>query len=337
MTAATVTTREQRAAQNQTGLMDHNHQDPYGLVGSKLDTTDAMLALKRADLDWTVETVTALADTAGQPQVVPDTYVTVRRERNGRQTPLAAVGNKYHPLQNETVFRLLQDLADETGATFETGGHTHGSKRTFVKMLLPDTVTIPGAGGGTGDPVQQSLVAFNSHDGSGKLIIVPTSIRLFCTNQFPALKGSEVKFTARHTTGALDVSLETIRGSLGLMTKGLARVQEIGRELATRPMELDEFDQFLMTLDPQSNREAPANLQLKSAITRADQTRAIFRNSPNLENVRGTQWAALQAVIEWQDWEAKGNNALRTVVRSPSAEAFKTRALELLLPGASKL
>lgn len=331
-----MTTTAQRAAQNQTGLMDHNRQDPYGLVGSVLDTTDARLAAKRADLDWTVETVTALADTAGAPKVVPDTYVTVRTEPGGKQTPLAAVGNKYHPLQNGTVFNLLQDIVDSSGAVFHTGGHTHGSKRTFVKMLLPDTATIPGTGGG-GDPIQQSLVAFNSHDGSGKLIIVPTATRLFCTNQFPALKGSEVKFTAKHTTGALDVGLDVIRESLGVMLRSLDAVKEIGAVLADRPMSTDEFDAFLTALDPQSDRGLPENLQLKSAITRRDQTRALFLHAPNLDNVRGTQWAALQAVIEWQDWSAKGDNALRTVVRSPSAEAFKSRALELLLPGASSL
>lgn len=310
-------------------MMHDRRHDPYGLVGTKMSTSDAREAMRLADLDWTVETVTVMADLAPQPKVINNAYATVRTDPTGTQTPLAVVGNQYHPLQNETVFDLLQNVVDDSGATFTAAGHTHGGRRTFAKMALPQGLMVGGM-----DPLETSIVAFNSHDGSGMLTLVPTTIRLACTNQFPALRNSAVKFKARHTTGALSVGLDQIRRSLNVMFTAIHEVEEIGNELASRPFSDAEFDAFLLSLDAKADPTLPKDLQLKSSITRADQMRAVFRNAPNLEQVRHTEWAALQAVIEVMDWNAKGNKAERMVVRSPSSEAVKTRALGLLLPAA---
>lgn len=306
-------------------IMHHDRHDPYGLKGTKLSTSNAAVAMKLADLDWHVTTVTTLADTVPMPLPVPRSYTTVRNDPNGKQTPLSTVGNTYHPLQNNTVFELLQQIVDDSGATFTAAGHTHGGRRTFVKMALPEGLKIGGL-----DPVETSLVAFNSHDGSGMLTIVPTAIRLFCTNQFPALKNSEVKFKARHTTGALNVGLDQIRTSLDLMFTSLDEFSQAAEVLVNTPFSTTDFDRLMVELEPRANRNAPASLQLKSAITRADAMRATFLHAPNLDNVRGTAWSALQAVIEVMDWNAKGDNAERMVTRSPASEAVKSRAFALL-------
>ncbi len=74
--------------------------------------------------------------------------------------------------------------------------------------------------------------------------------------------------------------------------------------------------------------ESPTSLAQRAALI------DIFTGAENLENVRGTRWAGLQAIIEGQDWglQRKVSNELRMVERVGSAETVKATAVKLLLP-----
>src|SRR4029077_159536 len=183
-------------------IMDHDRRNPYGVTGTKLaNTTDAAEALRLGGLDWNVTLApvqsTVMDDTGVTTVDFPDKQATIRHNADGTKAPLGIVGNTYHPIQNAWTVDLLQQLADSSNAPFTAVGATHNGNRTFVQMLMPQGVLIGGL-----DALDLSLTVFNSHDGSTKLVGVPTLTRIFCTNQFPSLRRSETQFSIRHTEGA---------------------------------------------------------------------------------------------------------------------------------------
>jgi len=322
-------------------IMDHDRRNPYGVTGTKLaDVTDATEALRLGGLDWTVtkEQLQSVVRTpveitedgvTGGLVTMPfeDKFATVRNNPDGTRANLGVVGNQYVPIQNAWTAELLQTVADSTAGRFQAVGATHNGAKTFVQMSLPEGVTIGGR-----DGIDVGIVIFNSHDSSTQCVGIPTATRIFCTNQFPSLKKTESKFSIRHTSGSIARwDVEEIRRSISLTFAYAKEIETIGNHLVAQPMSRDEFAKFVdellpATIDKRTNQERPAS------AARRLQLKTIFNGSENLENVRNTEWAALQAVIELEDWfkaPSKGQTHESRMV-DHLGDPFKLKALSLL-------
>ena len=139
-------------------------------------------------------------------------YATVRDNPfTGRAEALGVVGAGYEPLQNEDHAEFLNNLADQSGAVFDTAGSLRGGRQVFITMQLPDSLTI----GGT-DAVDLNIAALNSHDGSGAFRILVTPVRVVCANtQAAALAAHASSFSIRHTRNA-KAAVAAARDALGL-------------------------------------------------------------------------------------------------------------------------
>jgi len=322
-------------------IMDHDRRNPYGVTGTKLaNVSSAEEALRLGGLDWTV-TKEALQSVVRTPVEITedgvtgglvtlpfeDKFATVRNNPDGTKANLGVVGNTYHPIQNAWTAELLQTVADTTDGVFKAVGATHNGARTFVQMGLPEGVTIGGR-----DGVDVGIVIFNSHDGSGQCTGIPTATRIFCTNQFPSLKKTETKFAIRHSAGSIARwDVEQIRRAIGLTFTYAREIEAIGNYLVEQPMNAAEFTAFMDKLLPASITKKTGKERPTSIANRL-QLKSIFTGAENLENVRGTQWAALQAVIEWEDWyhlPVKGHTHESRVV-DHAGDPFKHKALALL-------
>ncbi|AWN03711.1 hypothetical protein PBI_JACE_91 [Gordonia phage Jace] len=303
-------------------------------------------ALKESHLaGWNVRKIPLLAQvpaeitengvTEGGMLDVPNHFATVRTNPiNGGTDYLGVVGNTYTPFQNEASCDLLNALADESGAHFETAGALKGGRETFVTMKLPDSLELQGHNGN--DTIDWYIAALNSHDGTSSFRFLVTPIRIVCANtQSAALRSAKASFKIRHTINATNVIREA-REALGLTFKYMEEFESAAAAMIAEQMDRDRMQKFADQLtrveDAASQRGRNQRQQQSNDIVK------LFTMSETNENARETTWGAFNAVTEYVDHYmpvAKGSTnpaadrALRTLT-SATATDLKLRAFELL-------
>jgi phage/plasmid-like protein (TIGR03299 family) len=281
---------------------------------------DAATALKEAHLSgWNVRkeairTASGLV-IPGQWGVIYDNPVSGQTEVIGaRAGKGGVVGDIYSPIQNEEHTGILDALVGESGAWYHAAGQHHGGRDVFLCMELPEHISVQGV-----DDIKVYLTAMNNHSGDAAFRLLVNPVRMRCTNmQAAMIRGAKRKFTIRHTTNARQ-NLEEARQALGLTFKYLEGFEAEAEKLLDQAYTEAEFDKLAKQLmgDPE---EATSKRNATSIQTAIDGLRWSFLESPTNEVIRGTKWAAYQAVTEYADWmfPVRGDNkselrALRTV------------------------
>ena len=106
-----------------------------------------------------------------------------------------------------------------------------------------------------------------------------------------ALRGARQQWQVKHVAN-IGQRLHEAREALQLTFRYAGEFEELANELAAQSFSEEEFNRFLEELLPQRPRTEDV----------ASQIRQLFVESPTLENVRGTKWAALNAVGEYYSW-----------------------------------
>jgi phage/plasmid-like protein (TIGR03299 family) len=291
-------------------------------------------ALKKAHLaDWNVRK--ELVQTASG-LLLPNTYALIRDNpyvdgqidaltENGR-----TVGNQYVPIQNEAHCDLLNALVDEGGAHFETAGSIRNGKEVFVTLKLPETMKIGGV-----DEVETYIAAINNHEGTAAFKLITTPTRIVCANtQAAALKNARSSFNIRHTVNG-PKAIQEAREALGLTFKYIDDFQAEAEKMIQQTMTEAKFMEIVDQLVGKPDLTKPDARSTKSLVKVRDDMLWSFLESDTNDNIRGTNWAAYQAVTEFADWmypvrgEDKGTKrALRTV--TGGNDDLKTKAFSLL-------
>lgn len=302
------------------------------------ETFDAAQAMEHAKLgSWNVrkealQTVPVIDEHGVTPSLpVPDQFATVRTNPvTGGTDVLGVVGAGYTPIQNEAHAALLDSVVDESGARFETAGSLRGGRSVFLSMKLPTTMQVGGI-----DPVDLYLIALNSHDGTSAFRLMVAPVRVVCANtQALAIRRAQSTFSIRHTSGAHG-HIAQARAALGLTFKYAEAFQAEADRLIAQSITDDQFSDIIGKL-----WDAPTSTSARSRTISENRTgtlRQLFRASETNEAIRGTRWAAYQAVTEYTDHFApigdKGNPTLARAERvagSGTVTALKTKAFELI-------
>lgn len=295
--------------------------------------------LTRANLaDWNVRKVAVGAVTdpdTGQPVTADEDFLIVRTNPvTGQPERLGMVGKDYKIVQNEEVADFLQTLVDESGAVFDTGGSLNGGRRVFVTMKLPEPLMVGGF-----DQVDLYLAAFSRHDGWGSFTTVATPVRVVCANtERAALRNYASIFKVRHT-GHIAGRIAEAREALKLTWRHGQAFAEQAEQLLRTPMDVKEFREFTGRLLP-----LPADakeLTRRNHETAMRELEWLFTAAPTNENIRGTRWAAYNAVTERLDHrspvigrrEADLVRAERSLLDDHPHSKIKARAFELLTTG----
>lgn len=301
---------------------------------------DAAQAMEHAKLGgWNVrkealQTTVLTADGVSTLDV-PEQFASVRTNPvTGRPDVLGVVGRGYTPIQNEEHAALLDRLVDESGAHFETAGSLRGGRGVFLSMKLPKTMQVGGV-----DPVDLYLIALNSHDGTSAFRLLVSPVRVVCANtQAMALSRAQSTFSIRHTSGASG-QIEQARQALGLSFKYAEKFQaqaDVMIEQAMTDQQFRELIDAVWSTEQPTNAAKPSKRSETIATNRRAVLVDLWRNSPTAEAIRGTRWAAYQAVTEYTDHYApvadKANaRAARAerAISSANVAAVKARAFEL--------
>lgn len=267
---------------------------------------------------------------------VPDQFATVRTNPvTGAPEVLGVVGNGYKPIQNEEHADLLNALVDESGAHFETAGSLKGGRQVFLTMKVPATINVGGR-----DAVDLYLVALNSHDGSSAFRLLVSPVRVVCANtQAAAIRSARSSYSIRHTAGAAGYVAEA-RNALGLTFTFAEAFQAQADAMIAEQITRDEFDALIGAV---WTSEAADSGSKRARTIQADRNRELRRlmwTADTNENIRGTRWAAYQAVTEYLDHTAPVAKTVRAgaaasvraerALTSSTVEAVKVRAFDLL-------
>jgi len=201
----------------------------HGLGTVVSSAPNPFAALRIAGMEWDVlesETITGTFN-VGAEQIKVGTDQSKMLVRSDDYTVLGTVGADYQPIQNSTLAELayaFRKAGEDTGVQVESAGSIRGGRKVWMLLRAPSIDMT-----GTGDEAVPYLMLGNSHDGTMALRILPTSIRVVCSNTFHAALRSSAGWSLRHTLNIAD-RVELLVGDL---RRWQAKIEE-GRELATR-------------------------------------------------------------------------------------------------------
>lgn len=269
-------------------------------------------ALELAQLSgWDVrkEPLTIMVD--GEQFTLPDQFVNTRvSPHTNEREPLAIVGNRYKPVQNEEVFALGDGLLDMGGAQVDTAGALDGGCTVFGTFLLPDSIVIDEQG--IADRVDRYLLVASSHDGTMQTTAGITNVRVVCQNTLTiSLKGMTNKYKVRHTKNA-ESSLIEARNTLKMAYEYNEQFEAEAKSLFETPADSNTFDSIIEAAfgerpddDIVATDDGDTKNKAQSRQTRWDNRRDVLheiRRGETVKGIRDTAWGAFNAIEEYFDY-----------------------------------
>ena len=275
--------------------------------------------LKAAGLDWKVELVPVTTRWKGKGIEVPGRKAVVRQDTGA---VLADVSDDYAVYQNAQLFKFLDGLAGRQKSLYHTAGALGEGEKVWALLKLPQTAEIV-----KGDALGNYLLGANAFDGSFKLRIKRTRIRVVCQNTLNQALGDRADEYSQVHAGDMEgrMSIEEARRILGMAEKDFAEFVEVGKALAHKNMTETQLKAFVEKLFPYPALPAPKPMLALPAPTatpvpdfrfidkKRDKVRELVEAGMGnaLKGVRGTRWAALNGAVEYADY-LQGSDRKRT-------------------------
>jgi phage/plasmid-like protein (TIGR03299 family) len=187
------------------------------------------------------------------------------------------------------------------------------------------------------DVVQKYILLSNSHDGTMAVRVGFTPIRVVCANTLAMAHGDSASklIRIRHTAKAV-ASLEALRDVMNLANQQFEATAEQYRKLATCDINSADlakyvcrvFSPTLADSDDEDVMKKAESSRVLASVTK------LFENGRgnDLPGVRGTMWAAYNAVTEYMAYERGGDRDVRLDrLWFQSGVTTNRRALDLAL------
>jgi phage/plasmid-like protein (TIGR03299 family) len=258
---------------------------------------DSAEAIQLAGLDWEVQPWPLLAYEPGpatderRTQKVAGAVANVRTDTGA---VLGVVSAGYRVFQNREAFDFMDELVGEQLAMYETAGALKGGRRVWMLARVPKEYRV-----GQDDLVRPYVLLTNSHDGSMALRMIPTTVRVVCQNTLSlALRraGSEGVVITHHES--LQARVREAREKLGLLTKRFDRFGAEIQALVRQPLSSTELAGYFDGLIPVESEKARQKVR-DAWLTN------WYGERNNLPGIRGSAWAAYNAVSEWADHQRR--------------------------------
>jgi phage/plasmid-like protein (TIGR03299 family) len=259
-------------------------------------------AICEAGLDWSVEKRQLFADNGSGNMLipVPGNHAVVR---TSDASVLGIVGDQYDPIQNRTAFNFFDSFIQTGQVKYDTAGSLHKGRNIWIMAKLEGMMRVGGK-----DEVAKYLLLHNSHDGSKKLSVMLTPIRVVCNNTLQAALKSQTaqnSLKLKHT--------RTVNARLDAAAQALAEYNnqfEVALEsydfLASRQCTAALLEQYLDLIFPlPKEREGGRNRAIHEIV------KDLF-GGKMLGGSDGSFWSAYNAVTEYSDhWSANKNSDTR--------------------------
>jgi len=262
----------------------------------KLTSEEAIVA---AGLNWNVQSKPLyLADGTLAPSNA------IVREDNNKI--LGVVSDKYTPLQNSEAFKFFDPFIDSGEAQFETAGSLRDGKRIWaLAKINKDPLVIAG-----NDIVEKHILLSNSHDGTMAVRVGFTPIRVVCNNTLSMAlqKGTSQLIRLKHT-GNLHENLERVGEIMNLANQQFEATADQYRFLANKTVSSADLERFvkLVFTGPKYELLEKEGLKVNQQIIAKIIPLFEKGRGNDMREIKGTAWAAYNAVNEYLQYE-RGNN-----------------------------
>lgn len=219
---------------------------------------------------------------------------------------LGQVTERYNVFSNEETFEFADNLVNGTDVeliselkpSWETAGSIDEGRRIFGSLALEREIVIDE--NGAADTVKVYLLVTNSHDGSTKLTILVTPVRVVCQNTLNfALKGAHQSFKVKHTN-SMKGRIEEARNALGLTDKYIKAFEKVAVNLHSQKVTDQKFFEIVKGVfgdEPEENIKGSQTKWQKNI----DNAMGLWRGETQA-NIAGTGWAAVNALTELKQW-----------------------------------
>ena len=310
----------------------HGNVPWHGLGNESESLMTTNQALERAGLDWPVQMgETFIRTHTGEELLMHNTYGSYRRidyrdPETGELTgesgyiPLSANGytatGAYQPIQNQQLFGFIDDLVQEQDAIVETCGALHNGNEVWVMARLPGHIKI---GGSDRDTLAPYLLITTRHDGAGAVKILPTTVRVVCSNTLGmALRGGvrgKGGLTVAHR-GDVSSRIEQARRALGIVNERFVEFGEQADLLTTVKVTKKQGEQFFLdALDakPTESSLLKGDPQISSIKRRqVDDLMDNWLTDPTngVNGMRKTLWGLINAMTNVTDHKETQSRSL---------------------------
>jgi phage/plasmid-like protein (TIGR03299 family) len=310
-------------------------ETPWHKQGTKLDNAaTAAEAMAAAGLDWEVQ-LQPLFTGPEKTVLVKGRFAACRMDRLGQPDggQLGVVGRAFTPLQNREAFTFLDPVVGEKAAIYDTAGSLRGGRQVWLLAKLPGgEIRVVGD-----DVTEKYILLSNGHDGTNAVRIGLTPVRVVCQNTLTlALKGMQGLAIRHHSDVA--VRVREAHRLLGIVNTAMDEAGAIMQRMARVSLGADRLGEYFNQVMPVPIDDEAA---WKQTTERHHRLRELFEvgDGNTMPGVRGSLWAAYNAVTQWVDRESY-TPRLREPLRSiwfGSGAALKKRAFNVAaqLVGAS--
>ena len=257
-------------------------------------------AIIEGGLDWPVREVPLFARVPNSMPVkeweshiagftdhqVPNQWAIVRTDI---PSILGICGTHYRVIQNREAFDFVDSLYQDGIIKYESVGSLKGGKIVWLLARMPEDFILA-----SGDPLRKYILFSTSHNGSGAIRCLPTSVRVVCWNTYTmATKRENFGVSIRHR-GDLKTKMAEARDVIRGIGREFDNYHAAAGKLVEQKIDERKLDAYLNILIP--NKENLNNTY--RAAVRA-QIMAAFHDDPQmLPSVRDTAWAAFSAVTQ---------------------------------------
>jgi len=226
---------------------------------------------------------------------------------------LGMVGAGYRPISNREMAEFADALVEvDKSVVVETAGSLRNGRCIFTLVKLPQNIEVTDE-----DVLNQYVLIRNSHDGSTSFQVYPTSVRVVCANTLRWSERDAGRGISFQHTGDVKTKIEHARLALGLITDETKKFEAQVRILAAKHLKKNEVAEYFRSVydrtfgvvpehaesdDPRDTKRFERQLERRDALLARWQTN--FENKEqSLDGIRGTAWAAYNAISQWQDHE----------------------------------
>jgi len=267
-----------------------NPELPWQDVGYSIDGMSSSRAISTAKLNWTVEQVPLYTkNSKGQILEIDDKLCNIRTDNN---ESLGIVSAGYNVYQNIDCFNLLDELIEEGIIKYDTAGVINNGRKIWILAKTVKEITVV-----EGDVIKPYVLLANSHDGSSALRLIPTTVRVLCTNILNlALKSSDKSEGSiiYHQTNILE-RVQRIKLKFNMLLNRFETFADEVRGMAYNKLTKDQLKQYYLN----STEEYEDSPQRNKIIHRFYEN--LEDSSNTISKIRGTVWAAYNSVSQYAD------------------------------------
>jgi phage/plasmid-like protein (TIGR03299 family) len=263
-------------------------------------------------------------------EIIPEAQRVIRND-TGKH--LGTVSEQFSLVTHAEMGEVLEALAESDSAVkFETAGSVRDGRQVWALAFLDEPERIAGDDSDT----YPFLAVLNSHDGTGAMKVVNTSVRVVCWNTYRAadLEGERTgrQFTFRHV-GKVSERIEEAKLAIRGTRDAHREWVKMANRLASFRVDSKAVETFVFLTIP----EPPADVispRVRSNIERDRQALRALIDGPQNDAHRGSVLGLVEAGVEYLDhgrrYQSRGTLMNRTLLRpEPLKAAVVRNALEV--------